>query len=149
MFRLVRTNSAHQDFINLVALLDAELAERDGEDHAFYHQFNGIANLDHTLILYHNLMPIGCGAVKAFKPSIMEVKRMYVAVEYRGQGHASNLLKALENWAFELGCTHCILETGKRQPEAIQLYIKNGYIKRENYGQYKGVSNSICFEKAI
>ena len=37
----------------------------------------------------------------------------------------------------------CILETGKKQPEAIQLYKKNGYNKISNYGQYSDIENSL------
>ncbi|HJZ39393.1 MAG TPA: hypothetical protein VJ203_03440 [Bacteroidales bacterium] len=40
-----------------------------------------------------------------------------------------------------------MLETGKRQPEAIELYKKSGYKLTPNYGQYAGVENSLCFEK--
>lgn len=51
--------------------------------------------------------------------------------------------------AAELSYKRCILETGKKQPEAIRLYEKNGYKIIPNYGQYAGVQNSICFEKII
>jgi len=43
----------------------------------------------------------------------------------------------------------CILETGKKQPEAIALYKKSGYKIIDNYGQYADVENSICFEKKL
>ncbi|MGB5499367.1 MAG: GNAT family N-acetyltransferase, partial [Maribacter sp.] len=49
----------------------------------------------------------------------------------------------------ELSYEKCVLETGKRQPEAIQLYTKSGYKIIPNYGQYKGIANSICFEKIL
>ncbi len=52
-------------------------------------------------------------------------------------------------WASELGYTSCVLETGKRQPEAIALYTKNGYKIIPNYEQYEGVENSVCFRKII
>ena len=55
----------------------------------------------------------------------------------------------LEKWAGELGYKKCILETGKKQPEAISLYKKNGYKPIPNYGQYTGIDNSVCFEKLI
>ncbi len=149
MIRLERCNSTHPDFINLVALLDADLAERDGDEHAFYHQFNSITALNQTLVLYEHDKPIACGAIKSFNSSRMEVKRMYVLPDHRGKGHARQLLQELESWAKDLGATHCVLETGQRQPEAIHLYIKSGYAAIPNYGQYQGISNSICFEKAI
>jgi putative acetyltransferase len=51
--------------------------------------------------------------------------------------------------AAEMSCNKCILETGNRQPEAIMLYEKNGYNRIPNYGKYKGIKNSVCFEKEI
>jgi hypothetical protein len=41
------------------------------------------------------------------------------------------------------------LETGKKQPEAIKLYTKNGYFIIPNFGQYENIENSICFEKQL
>ena len=37
-----RVDSTDKDFQKLVRSLDADLAIRDGDDHAFYHQFNKI-----------------------------------------------------------------------------------------------------------
>jgi GNAT superfamily N-acetyltransferase len=64
-------------------------------------------------------------------------------------GIASNILAELEKWASELSYAKCILETGKKQPEAISLYKKNGYRIIPNYGQYCEVENSLCFEKKL
>ena len=50
---------------------------------------------------------------------------------------------------YSVGFEKCILETGKRQPDAIALYKKNGYNLIENYGQYIGMENSVCFEKLL
>lgn len=149
MFKLVRTNSEEPDFIALVKCLDADLAIRDGADHAFYDQFNKIDTIKYAVILYKNDMAIGCGAIKEFEPNIMEVKRMYTKPEFRGQGCASKILFDLETWAKEMNYDYCVLETGKKQPEAIQLYLKNGYLKRPNYGQYRNVENSVCFQKKL
>ncbi len=149
MTTLHRTNSDNKDFQNLVAQLDADLARRDGEDHAFYNQFNSIASIKYALVIYEKNIAIGCGALKELEPGSMEVKRMYVVPEYRGKGLATKILTGLENWAKELSYDKCVLETGKRQPEAIALYKKNGYKVIPNYGQYKGVENSVCFEKAL
>jgi GNAT superfamily N-acetyltransferase len=55
----------------------------------------------------------------------------------------------LEKWVKELSYSKCILETGKRQPEAIALYQKNGYHIIPNYGQYIGMENSVCFKKEL
>ena len=149
MGRILRTDSSNTDFRALVALLDEDLALRDGEDNAFYAQFNGIAVLKHCVVYYENGIALGCGALKRFDANSMEVKRMFVNPEVRGKGIASLLLVALENWAKELGYEQCVLETGLRQPEAIALYKKNKYNIIPNYPPYEGVANSICFRKVL
>ncbi len=149
MLTITRTNSENPDFIGLVKFLDADLAERDGLEHAFYAQFNKIDRLKQVVVAYEDGLPIGCGAIKEYEPGTMEVKRMYTSPASRGKGVASIVLAELEKWAAELACTRCILETGKKQPEAIALYRKNGYALIPNYGQYAQVENSVCFEKII
>jgi GNAT superfamily N-acetyltransferase len=132
-----------------VKLLDADLAIRDGEDNVFYSQFNKIDNIRYVVLAYENEKPVGCGAIKEHASKTMEVKRMFVSSGNRNKGIASKILSELENWACELSYTKCILETGKRQPEAIGLYKKNGYKLIPNYGQYAGVENSVCLEKEL
>lgn len=147
--KLLRTNSKNNDFIDLVKLLDADLKVTDGEDHSFYDQFNKLDKIKHVIVAYDNGKPIGCGAIKEFDKSTMEIKRMYTSPENRGKGIASSILTELETWANELAYKRCILETGIRQPEAIGLYTKSGYQLIPNYGQYSGVEDSRCFEKLI
>jgi GNAT superfamily N-acetyltransferase len=149
MIKLIRTNSENQDFIDLVKLLDADLAVRDGDDHPFYDQFNKIDSIIYVLVAYENDIPLGCGALKEFSPKELEIKRMFTLPESRGKGIASLIMGELEKWAAELKYEKCILETGIKQPEAIALYEKLGYSRMTNYGQYSGVENSLCLEKKI
>jgi putative acetyltransferase len=149
MIKIIRTNSDNQDFIGLVRNLDADLAERDGNDHSFYSGFNKIDKIKYVVIAYENDKAIGCGAVKDYNPHTMEIKRMYTSPGSRCKGVATKVLTELETWATELFCNKCILETGKRQPEAIELYKKNGYKPVPNYGQYAEIDNSVCFEKEL
>jgi GNAT superfamily N-acetyltransferase len=146
---LQRTDSSDPNFIELVRHLDADLAERDGEDHSFYAQFNKIDKIKYAVVAYEDGRPVGCGAIKEYSPDAMEVKRMFTSPESRGRGVASSILSELERWAAELSYQKCILETGKRQPEAIALYKKSGYQVIPNYGQYADVEDSVCFEKNI
>lgn len=125
------------------------MAERDGEEHSFYAQFNRIDSIKYAIVAYENDGPVGCGAIKEYSPDTMEVKRMYTSPEHRGKGIASSVLGELERWAAELSYEKCILETGKKQPEAIALYKKSGYQVTPNYGQYVGVEDSVCFEKKL
>ncbi len=149
MIKLIRTNSDNPDFIELVKLLDADLAKRDGDEHAFYDQFNKITHIKHAVVAYTGGVAVGCGAIKEFEANTMEVKRMYTAPQHRGKGLATIVLTELEVWAKEMSYTRCVLETGKKQPEAIELYKKNGYGIIPNYGQYEGIENSVCFEKQL
>ncbi|MGZ5244220.1 MAG: GNAT family N-acetyltransferase [Bacteroidia bacterium] len=149
MINLIRTTSDNLDFIDLVKHLDAYLAEKDGDEHSFYDQFNKIDKLKNVIVAYINDLPAACGAVKEFDYNTMEIKRMYTSPESRGKGLARKILTELENWAAELSYKKCVLETGKRQPEAIELYKKCGYKLISNYGQYAGMENSLCFEKKI
>lgn len=149
MIKIIRTTSDDQDFIDLVKHLDADLAQRDGNDHSFYAQFNKIDKIKYVVVAYENSKPMGCGAIREYAPNTMELKRMYTSPESRGKGIATKVLTELERWATELSYEKCILETGKKQPEAIGLYKKNGYKLIPNYGQYAEIENSLCFEKVL
>lgn len=146
---ILQTTSENEDFRALVAELDAELARRDGAEHAFYHQYNGLAGLDRAVVVYLGGQAAGCGALKAFGDDALEVKRMYTRPAFRGRGVAGYVLKRLEQWATVDGFARCVLETGRRQPEAIALYEKHGFGRIPNFGPYAGVDNSLCFEKRL
>jgi GNAT superfamily N-acetyltransferase len=147
MISLTRTTSDNPDFKSLVLLLDKELASRDGDDHAFYAQYNKIVNIKNVVVAYDNGQPVGCGAFKPFEANAVEIKRMYVNEDSRGKKIAKQILSELELWAVEIGYESFVLETGLKQPEAISLYKNMGYEIIPNYGQYKGVENSVCFQK--
>lgn len=147
--KLLRTDSDNKDFRELVRLLDAELAIRDGAEHSFYAQFNKIDKIREVVVAYENELAVGCGAFKQYEPKIAEIKRMYVRENERGRGIAGKILAELETWAKELNFSECILETGLKQPEAVRLYQKSGYETIANYGQYEGIENSVCLRKII
>jgi len=149
MLHLTRTTSDDTDFRDLVRLLDQDLQVRDGAEHTFYAQFNKVDAIRHVVVAYQDAEPVGCGAFKEFTSELVEVKRMFVRPAQRGQGIAQAVLKELESWAQELGYHGCVLETGKKQPEAISLYEKAGYHYIPNYGQYIGVANSVCLQKNL
>lgn len=67
---------------------------------------------------------------------VVEVKRMYVAAASRGRGYARTMLARLEDTAREAGARWLLLETGHRQPEAVQLYQSCGYQPVPPFGHY-------------
>ncbi len=149
MIRILRTNSKNKNFIELIKSLDQELKIRDGDNHTFYNQFNKLENIHHVIVAFDNEKAIGSGSFKVYQNNIVEIKRMYVSSGGRRKGIASQILSELENWAKELKFTKCIMETGKQQSEAIQLYKKYGYSLTSNFGFYENVENSVCLEKII
>jgi putative acetyltransferase len=106
MIEILRTDSGNQDFIDLVKHLDADLAERDGIEHSFYAQFNKIDKIKHVVVAYENNKPVGCGAIKEYAPSIMEVKRMYTPPESREMGLPP---KCWQSW--KRGLLKCLMKS--------------------------------------
>lgn len=147
--KTLRTTSENPDFQKLVKQLDAYLAIIDGDEHGFYDQYNKIDSLKNCIVIFDNEEAVAIGAIKEFDKQSMEVKRMFTLPEKRGKGLASAILKELEIWTKELGYERTILETGKRQTEAVALYQKCDYKVIPNYGQYTGVENSVCFQKNL
>ncbi|THF53014.1 GNAT family N-acetyltransferase [Flavobacterium supellecticarium] len=149
MIILKRTNSENKEFQSLVLELDKDLALKNGDTNDFFAQYNKIDLIENVVIAFNDNLPSGCGAMKSYDKSTMEIKRMYVPIEMRGQGVAIAILNDLEKWAKELGYKKCILETGDKMLEAIGLYKKSNYKIIQNYGQYENVESSICFEKIL
>ncbi|MFC7623284.1 GNAT family N-acetyltransferase [Microlunatus sp. GCM10028923] len=92
---------------------------------------------------------VGCGAVQPAGPSVGELKRMFVLPDYRGRGIARKLVVALEDLAGAMGCHTLLLATGVRQPEAIALYERCGYVPVERYGKYVDQPLTRCFHKPL
>ncbi len=150
MITFKRTNSENLDFLNLIKELDLFLDERDKTAHTACKPYNSTESIKYVIVAYNEYeKPVGCGAIREYSQDTMEVKRMYVQKDQRRKNIASKILIALENWAIELGASKCILETGNKMPEAINLYKNNHYIQIPNYGQYQSIESSICLEKIL
>lgn len=144
-----RTDSSNIDFQNLVKLLDADLAIRNGEDHAFYDQFNKIDMIKNCIVIYIDEKPAACGAFKKFADDTVEIKRMYTHPDFRKRGLATAIVTELEAWAKEIGYEKAVLESSLEQNEALSVYEKGGYQRIPNYGQYIGIDKSVCYEKVL
>jgi putative acetyltransferase len=149
MLEIRRTNSDNPDFHTLTNLLDITLCEIYGTKQEDYVEYNKIVDLNTVVVAYKDGLPVGCGCFKKFNDDTIEIKRMFITPEHRGQGIASRMLYELETWAIELKNTYSALETGKGQPEAIEMYLKCGYTITQNYGQYANEERSVCMMKAL
>lgn len=101
------------------------------------------------LVARSNGKPVGCGAIRPFEPGVAEIKRMFVVHEARGSGIGRALLQSLETFAKKFGYRSVRLETGLKQPEAINLYQSAGYHRAPCYGPYRKNPMSVCFEKEL
>ncbi len=146
---LVRTTSENADFTNLIAALDDDLYQRNGEAQLKYRQYNHVDMINHVVVVYADGRPVGCGAFKKFDEESVEIKRMFVYPEMRGKQLAAKILQELEKWAIDEGYSNAVLETGHKQTEAIRLYTVAGYSLTDNYGQYVGMDESICYRKVL
>lgn len=149
MIIFIRCSSEDEEFVGLTRQLDLELRERNGKKQELYKEMNVVSKIDTAILIKKEGIPIGCGCFKEYDKDTIELKRVFVKTAYRGNGYSNRLIQQLEQWAHELGFHRIILETGRKQTEAIGLYRSNGYKEIKNYGPYIEMTNSICFEKYL
>ena len=148
MIEIIRTNSQNPEFKKLVQLLNSDLANRDGKTHPLS-QFNNISSIKYVVLILKKDIAVGCGAISKYDNNSMEIKRMYVSPEARGQRIGEKILSELENWSRELGNTKCLLFMGSKQPEANKLYQRNNYNLIKKYGNLKDITDCICLAKNL
>ncbi len=79
----------------------------------------------------------------------VEIKRVFVLEKFRGRGLSQTIMRHLESELGRAGITLFRLETGIRQPEALNLYRKLGYREREPFGAYRPDPLSVFLEKRL
>ncbi len=85
MIKILKTNSENKDFQNLILKLDADLAERNGNNNDFFTQFNKTDQINHVIVAYFNNQPAGCGAIKVYDSNTMEVKECLYRKNFAGE----------------------------------------------------------------
>jgi uncharacterized protein (DUF1330 family)/ribosomal protein S18 acetylase RimI-like enzyme len=144
-----RVSPNDPDFLGLVGELNAELRTMYPVLQDAYDKLNVLPPDALVALLYDEGHPVACGCLKKIGDAEYELKRMFVAEPNRGKGYSKIVLEELEGWALEKGGREILLETGIKQTAAIALYKKRGYIQTENYGEYRGNSNSLCMKKEL
>ncbi|RVU34672.1 GNAT family N-acetyltransferase [Hwanghaeella grinnelliae] len=99
-----------------------------------------VARLDETVV--------GTGAFVE-KGGYAEMKRVFVADTARGLKLGNKLLQAIEQKVAAKGLTILRLETGIRQPEALGLYRRAGYVEIAPFGDYDPDPLSVFMEKTL
>jgi putative acetyltransferase len=107
-----------------------------------------------------NVLFVGCridgelvasGAAKIMQDddSYAEIKRVFVVDDHRGKGLSSKVMRFLETELQGRGVSLFRLETGVKQPEALGLYRKLGYLERGPFGSYRADPYSVFMEKQV
>jgi GNAT superfamily N-acetyltransferase len=84
-------------------------------------------------------------------PNAAEIKRMYVAPAVRRRGLARVVLAELETTARAAGIDWLVLETGRPQTSALQLYRSAGYAEVDGrpYGHYVDEPDAVHLGKSL
>lgn len=139
--------STHNDLVHLIGELDEYLLQRYPSEEVFGVDFSDPELV--FVIAYKDELAIGCGAIRPLDEQNTELKRFFVAEEFRKLGVAKSILEVLENKARDLSYTHIKLEAGEAQPEALRFYEKHGYNRIDRYGEYVNSESSVCYGKRL
>lgn len=160
---LTRTTYSAPDAARLIAALSQDMVARYGPDEELSQPADPTAFTAPSgvfLVATVGAVPAACAGVRPLnyplpegtttpRVRIAELKRMYVAKGFRGQGLARRLLAVIEAFAVRAGYTELWLESGIEQPEALGLYTSAGYQPMERYGEYARSPLSRCLAKVL
>jgi ribosomal protein S18 acetylase RimI-like enzyme len=88
---------------------------------------------------------VACGALRELKPSIAEIKRVYVRADHRGPGFGPRLTRALLRRARELRYERVRVDTLPTMAAAIQFYQEMGFVPIPAYWPHP-VPGALFFE---
>lgn len=96
MLELRFVDAENRDFHDLTAKLDEYYFMLVGEVEKRYAKYNLPHLFNCRIVAYEDGKPAGCGAWKKIDEGTFEVKRIYIAPEFRRKGVASAVIAALE-----------------------------------------------------
>ena len=153
---IVRVTITHPDATALIEAVQAEYVARyGGRDDSPVDAGDFEDPLGQFFVGYLDAEPVATAAwrrssVKALGAEVTaEIKRMYVVPAAQRRGLARRMLAHLEATAAEAGIEALVLETGLKQPEAIELYLSAGYEPIPGFGHYRGSDLSRCFARRL
>ncbi|CAK7287964.1 putative acetyltransferase [Streptomyces misionensis JCM 4497] len=156
---LRRVRFDHPDAIKLNDVVQAEYAERYGDDGdaTVLTPEDFLPPRGLYLIAYDEAdRPVATGGWRSqdrndegYADGDAELKRMFVIEQLRGRGLARRILAALEEDARAAGRVRMVLETGTKQPEAVALYTSSGYEPCAKFGYYRFHEESLCYAKLL
>ena len=102
-----------------------------------------------VLLTYCDGKPVGCAGLKPYSETDIEIKRVWVNSEYRGNHIASAMLDLLEEKAKSMNYKRTILQTRPIMADAVNLYQNRSYKLISNYPPYDILDGAICMAKDL
>jgi putative acetyltransferase len=150
MITITRESPRQDDVVALIRQSDALMQS------LYPAESNHLVDIDalaeprvHFFVAREDDRALGCGAFVVGESGCAEMKRVFVDPVARGKGIARLIMDALEREAAKLGVALMQLETGIKQPEAIALYRRFGYVERGPFGSYRPDPLSLFMEKRL
>ena len=94
---LQQVNYDNKDFVHLCNELDSflDIAIGGESKREKYKKYNYLDTMDYVIIAYDNEEAVGCAALRKYSDTYIEVKRVFVRENYRGQNVGGLLLEQL------------------------------------------------------
>jgi putative acetyltransferase len=149
--KFIRTNNTDTRFVKLCSMLDQYLISVIGEkkQQKEYNKHNVLADIENVILLVDGEKSIGCAGLKRIDTTTAEVKRVFIADEFRHHGYGRKMISEIEHLAKNKGYKILLLETGVPMKSAWEFYASCGFSLIENYGPYAGMDSSVCMKKNI
>lgn len=124
---MVSMRNADENALKLFSMHDDFMLDFLGADKVYYTRYSENEKLGNIWVAYSDGCPIGCIAYRKKDNHTGEVKRMFIADEYRGRGLSKELLKTVEAYAKEQGCDTLFLDTRITLEPAVSIYSSFGF----------------------
>ena len=111
--------------------------------------YNASNMISYVLIAYCDGEAVGCAGLKRYSEDDVEIKRVWVEPDYRGNHIASALMDEIEGKAKEMNYKRAVLQTRPIMKDAVGLYQRRGYSLIENYPPYNKLEGAICMAKEL
>ena len=151
---------SHPDVVALTLEVQSHYSELYGGpgDESFVKVADFEAPAGHFVVGYVDGVPVAMGGWRRLgaRPGLpsanaAEIKRMYVAPSARMRGLSRVVLAELETSARAAGVDWLVLETGRPQTSALELYRSSGYTEVDGtpYGHYVGEPDVVHLGKSL
>ena len=111
--------------------------------------YNLSDKIEIVLLAYSGNKAVACAGLKQYSDTDVEIKRVWVEPDFRGNHIAKEMMGKIENKAREFGYKRTILQTREIMKDAVGLYEGIGYSRIENYPPYNTLPGAICMAKEL